>query len=200
MITFIILVPGNHINIYRKETIMIQLSVQKAAVMRFSTREFSSRAIDKSLLRKLFENSGQAPSSMNEQPWRWIVAHKKDRDEFNKLFACLDEGNQKWAGEAPVLMVICASTTFARNGRTNNHAFYDVGQAMGHFALLLTENDLFMRQMGGFIKEKAMTALDLPEGVEPIAFAAIGYLPENSITPEKQRKNINELILKDGIK
>lgn len=38
-----------------------------------------------------------APSSYNEQPWRFLVAKREDREPFDRLFVCLNEGNREWA-------------------------------------------------------------------------------------------------------
>ena len=60
-------------------------------------------------LKSLFEAARWAPSSNNEQPWRFLVATKDNRSEYDKLFSCLSEGNAKWVFRAPVLMLSVAS-------------------------------------------------------------------------------------------
>lgn len=60
---------------------------------RWSPRTFAERAIKPETLRSLFEAARWAPSSYNEQPWRFIVATKEERTEYERLFNCLVEGN-----------------------------------------------------------------------------------------------------------
>lgn len=167
----------------------------KLARERFSPRAFKDEPVNDELIKNLLKEAGNAPSSMNEQPWRFIYAHKSEHEKYNKLYACLDQGNQEWAGSAGVLMAVCATPRFKRNNRVNRHAFYDTGQAMGQFSLMLTESGLHMRQMGGFNSEKARIKFNLGDNLEPVIFAAIGYLEDTYKRPERTRLNINETII-----
>ena len=55
---------------------------------------FSDQPVEAQKLRILFEAARWAPSSNNEQPWRFIVANKDHETEWNRLLACLVEGNR----------------------------------------------------------------------------------------------------------
>ena len=48
---------------------------------RFSPRAFEDRSVAKETIRSLLEAARWAPSSFNEQPWRFIVATKDDPAE-----------------------------------------------------------------------------------------------------------------------
>src|SRR5215208_498760 len=98
---------------------------------RWSPRAFDpNRLVEPEKLRSLMEAARWAPSSNNERPWSFIVASKDNADEFGRLLSCLVEKNQSWANHAPVLMITVASNVFGRNGKSNRHAFHDVGQAV----------------------------------------------------------------------
>ena len=71
---------------------------------RFSPRAFEDRSVAKETIRSFLEAARWAPSSFNEQPWRFLVATKDDPAEHEKLLRCLAPGNQKWAETAPVLI------------------------------------------------------------------------------------------------
>src|SRR6185295_4926818 len=103
---------------------------------RWSPRSFADRAIEPEKLRSIMEAARWAPSSSNEQPWRYIVATKEDPANYARLFNCLVEGNKLWAKSAPVLMISVAMKTFTRNGKPNRFSGHDVGQAS---ALLTVE-------------------------------------------------------------
>src|SRR5512141_1436991 len=75
---------------------------------RWSPRAFGDRPIEPEMLLSLFEAARWAPSSNNGQPWRFLVATKDNRVEYDRLFNCLVEGSQKWAHRAPVLMLSVA--------------------------------------------------------------------------------------------
>ena len=142
---------------------------------RWSPRAFSDRPVEAEKLRILFEAARWAPSSNNEQPWRFIVATKDDETEWNRLFACLVEGNRKWAYRAPLLILSAAGLNFEDDSRPNRHAFHDTGMAVENLVLQATALGLATHQMAGFDVEKARVDLKIPSGYEPVAMIAVGY-------------------------
>ena len=79
--------------------------VHELIAKRWSPSGYSDRAVPDEDLRSILEAARWAASSYNEQPWSYIMATKADTAEFNKLLSCLVEGNQGWAGNAPVLLL-----------------------------------------------------------------------------------------------
>lgn len=146
---------------------------------RWSPRAFSDRMVEPEKLLSLWEAARWAPSSYNEQPWYFLVATKEDEVEYQKMLGCLAEGNQKWARNAPVLMVSVAKLTFDKNGKPNRHAFHDVGLAVAGMVFEATDLDLFVHQMAGFSPEQVREAYGVPDGFEPVAAIAIGYGAED---------------------
>jgi len=142
---------------------------------RWSPRAFSDRPVEAEKLRMLFEAARWAPSSNNEQPWRFIVATKDDETEWNRLFACLLEGNRKWAYRAPLLILSAAGLNFEDDSTPNRHAFHDTGMAVENLVLQATALGLATHQMAGFDVEKARADLKIPSGYEPVAMIAVGY-------------------------
>ncbi|MDX1646681.1 MAG: nitroreductase family protein [Longimicrobiales bacterium] len=161
---------------------------------RWSPRSFSDRPVTGEELRTLLEAARWAPSSYNEQPWRFIVALKDDRERFERLLGCLDEGNREWARNAPVLMLTVAKRVFERNGRENRHAFHDVGLAMGNLLNQATEMGLYVHQMAGIDPEGAREAFDVPERFEVVAGVALGHLgdPEQLDDPGRRKSEVSE--------
>ncbi|QGJ71752.1 Malonic semialdehyde reductase RutE [Planctomycetales bacterium 10988] len=155
---------------------------------RWSPLAFSSRPVETERLRSLFEAARWAASSYNEQPWRYIVAQKSDDETYQKVLACLVEGNQAWAKYAPVLGLSVASTKFQRNQKPNRHAFHDVGQATAHLALEATKQGLYVHQMAGFDADQARSTFQIPEDFEPVAGFALGYPGSISDLSEDHQK------------
>ena len=62
---------------------------------RWSPRAFDERPVESNALNSLFEAARWAPSSSNEQPWRFVVATKENPTAYDRLLACLLEGNRK---------------------------------------------------------------------------------------------------------
>lgn len=166
----------------------MDIPIHDLLARRWSPRAFDAQPVDADLLRTLFEAARWAPSSNNEQPWRFIVASKNHEVDWNRLFNCLAEGNQKWAVRAPVLMLSVASMHFADDGKPNRHAFHDMGLATENLVLQATASGLVAHQMAGFDVEKARVDLRIPAGYEPVAMIAIGYPGNPDILPERLRE------------
>lgn len=145
---------------------------------RFSPYKFSSRAVKPEDLRMLFEAARSAPSSYNEQPWRFVVATRQDTDAFESMVQTLVERNREWAQHAPVLVLSVAKLEFTHTGKPNRHAFYNVGQAAAYLTLQATALGLYVHQMAGFDAGKARQLLSIPEGYEPVSMMVVGYLDE----------------------
>jgi nitroreductase len=159
---------------------------------RWSPLAFSARRVEPATLLTLFEAARWAPSSFNEQPWRFLVATKDEPAEFERMLDCLVPGNQRWAKDAPVLMLSIAARTFTRNNRPNRHAMYDTGAAVMSLIVQATALGLYAHQMGGFSIERAREVYAIPEEHEPAAAIALGYLGE----PDSLAEDLRERELK----
>ena len=155
---------------------------------RWSPRAFDPRPVEPEKLRDLFEAARWAPSSSNEQPWSFIVATKDQPEPFANLLSCLVEANQRWAKNAPVLMMSVASMQFARNGKPNRHAWHDTGMAMSNLLAQAMSMDLFVHQMAGYDPARAREVLAIPATHEPVAAAAIGYAGDPNTLPDDLRE------------
>ena len=87
----------------------------RAIARRRAAMAFASRPVPPESLRLVFEAARWAPSSFNEQPWRFVVATKKDDEGYERLASCLSKGNA-WAREAPVLILALAVGWFSTHG------------------------------------------------------------------------------------
>src|SRR5947208_12790761 len=104
---------------------------------RWSPRAFDpTRALPRRELHRLFEAARWAPSSSNEQPWRFVVADRyRTPDDFASLHGALMQSNQSWASSAPVLILVAVNMLLTRTGGPNRSAWYDTGQAVGFLTL-----------------------------------------------------------------
>ena len=154
---------------------------------RWSPRAFADRLVEPDKLRSLFEAARWAPSSNNEQPWRFLVATKENKADWDRLFNCLVEGNQKWAYRVPVLMLSVATLTFD-DGSANRHAFHDTGMAVENLVIQAKALGLFVHQMAGFRIEQARVECKIPDGFEPVAMIAVGYPGDPATLPDSLRE------------
>jgi len=172
-------------NLAMEKTADAAYSIGGLISRRWSPLTFSNQPIEPEKLRQVLEAARWAASSYNEQPWSFIVATKDNSTEFERLLSCLAEGNQEWAKEAPVLMLSIAKLYFEKNGDKNRHAFHDVGAAAANLALQATDLGLFIHQMAGFDVAKACEVYQIPEGYEPVAAIALGYLGDPNTLSER---------------
>lgn len=168
---------------------------------RWSPRSFSPEPVGRETLNTLLEAARWAPSSNNEQPWRFIYAFRGSRS-YEKIFNCLSEFNQKWARNAPILMLTAIKEKFD-SGKENYHALHDLGLAMGNLTLQAQSQGIALHQMAGVDWKKAHEIFDVPEGYHVATAVAIGYyggdpgqLPEEIEKKEKaqrKRKPLNDI-------
>src|SRR5262245_44307594 len=122
---------------------------------RWSPRAFSDKDIAPETLCSLFEAARWAASSSNEQPWRFIVATRNDKENFEKALQPLVEFNVNWAKHAAVVGFAVCELAFAKNKVPNRNAQYDTGAAMALLSVEATARGLFVHQMAGFDREPA---------------------------------------------
>jgi nitroreductase len=157
---------------------------------RWSPRAFDpSRDVALDDLKRLFEAARWAPSSFNEQPWRFVVGdRRRDTPAFASILDTLDASNRAWAQHAPVLVVVAVRLTLTRTGAANQNAWYDAGQAVGFLTLQATSVGLAIRQMEGFDRAAVARACGVPADFEAIVVMAIGYAGEPAqLASEKER-------------
>jgi nitroreductase len=157
---------------------------------RWSPRAFdATREVSQADLLRLFEAARWAPSSLNEQPWRFVVADRARTPEaFAAIHATLTGKNPTWAGAAPVLALVAIRRNYEGHEVVNQSAWYDAGQAVALLVVQATSMDLSVRQMEGFDRERARAAVNMPPEFEPAVAIAIGYAGDpESLSVEKYR-------------
>lgn len=162
-----------------------QIDIHEYISSRRSHLAFADRPVEPEKIASLFEAARWAPSSFNEQPWRFIYAEKRSPAEFQNMLDCLVPENRIWAKNAPLMVVSMATLNFTRNGKANKYAYHDVGLAVGNLLTQATSMGLVVHQMGGYSVEKARENLLIPEGFDPVAMIAVGYPGSYRDLPEE---------------
>jgi nitroreductase len=160
--------------------------------LRWSPRAFADQPVESWKIGSLFEAARWAPSSFNEQPWRFIIANRhEDPEFFETMLDILVPVNQVWAKDAPVLILSVAKTRFTLNDAPNRHAYHDVGLAVENMMIQAEHIGLAGHQMAGFDVEKARAVLEIPEGFDPVAMIVIGYMGNpDSLPPELKEREL----------
>lgn len=152
---------------------------------RWSPRAMSGETISKMDLMSLFEAARWAPSSYNNQPWRFLYAFR-DTQWWSTYFNLLVEFNQSWAKNAAALVVMVSKKTFDNGEPSLTHSF-DAGSAWGQLALQASIKNLVAHGMQGFDYDKAREVLHIPSDYQVEAMCAIGKLGKKEDLPEAMR-------------
>jgi len=170
---------------------------------RKSIRAFQDKSISEAELLHLFEAARWAPSSRNEQPWRFIFAQKEDLGSFEKMLSSLNESNRVWARNASALLLVLSKSRFSDSDTPNAHARYDTGLAVANLSFQATAMNLSLHQLGGFNAAMAAELFHVPQGFDPVVMIALGYPGEPESLPEplrsregmaRKRKPLDELL------
>jgi nitroreductase len=147
--------------------------VEPLIVRRWSPRAMSGEPLAERELLTLFEAARWAPSTYNEQEWRFLYA-RRDSQHWPTFFGLLVEANQAWCHRAAALIVVLSHKVFTRNGKPNPVHTFDAGAAFENFALQGTAMGLVVHGMAGFERDQARTALSVPGDYEVEAMIAVG--------------------------
>ena len=173
-----------------KKPATTQAPVHDIIANRWSPRAYdASKPVSQAQIISMLEAARWAPSCFGDEPWRFIVWDKnKDAAAWEKAFDCIVQGNQGWAKDAPVFVLICAGTLFEQNQKPNRWGAYDTGAAAVSLSLQATSMGLVTHQMGGFDGEKTRAAFNIPEQFEMMSMMAVGYIGDVDALPEEAKE------------
>ena len=168
---------------------------------RWSARAFSTKTVEKSKLLSILEAARSAPSSRNEQPWRYIVFTDENPEKLDIARSVLLEINN-YAKRAPILICALTKKYYSDNGIYNKLHFHDLGAANENMFLESFNQGLIMHEMGGFDRDKARRVFNVPDEYEIGIMVAIGYQDSHDILPKRykekafsprERKSLSEI-------
>lgn len=155
---------------------------------RWSARSMTGEELDNEEIMSLFEAARWAPSSYNNQPWRFIYA-KRNTEHWDRLFNLLADGNRIWAKNSALLVVVISRKNFEYNEKPARTHQFDAGSAWENLALEAFSRGIVAHGMQGFDYDKARIDLEIPTDFEVMAMIAIGKKgPRESLPPELQEK------------
>jgi nitroreductase len=157
---------------------------------RWSPRAMTGEELADEELMSLFEAARWAPSSYNNQPWRFIYT-KRNTKQWDRLFNPLVDFNKSWAKDASALVVIVSRKNFEYNGAPSLTYQFDSGAAWQNLALEATAQGLATHAMQGFDYEKARKELKIPDSYDVMAMVAIGKrASKESLSAELQQREL----------
>ncbi len=178
-------------------------AIQPFFMSRVSSRAFSEERLTEEELSSLFEAARWAPSSYNNQPWRFVYARRSDK-EWETLFNVLVDFNKSWCKNADTLVVVISRQNFEHNNKPAGTASFDTGAAWMSLAIEAHARGIVAHGMQGFDYNAIKAALKIPDNFKVEAMVAIGKAGDKeSLSPElqakeepSQRKPLQEIVAK----
>ena len=178
-----------------------EVTINKLLAERWSPRAFNPEfIIDNNSLSSLLEAARWAPSCYGDQPWRFVVFQKHDITSWVGVLNCLSVGNQNWAMDASILIVVCSNTNFNHNNEPNRWAHYDTGAAAENICLQATSIGLFAHQMGGFDQDKVRSLSNIPTKFDILACMVVGKSLDESKLSKVQKDKEGQVRSRKALK
>ncbi len=176
------------------------MNFNQIALTRQSCRKYdASRDVEREKLDAILEAARLSPSACNGQPYHFTVCH----GDTAKLVAnsCMGMGMNKFAADAPVLIVISEEAyvkTAALGARVKNNDYrsIDIGIAAAYITCEAEAQGLGSCILGWFDDEKIRKICGLDKPVRLVV--TLGYAAEGDILREKKRKSLEELVTEQG--
>jgi len=141
---------------------------------RWSPRNFAKTPITEEKVKILLEAGRWAPSASNIQPWR-VIWGIKGTEMYDRIFDCLDDFNQTWAGNAQMLWINAFKKTMNTKDMENFHALHDLGLFMGNVVHQAHSMNIGVHQMAGVQFKKAQKEFHFPDDYHVTTAVAFGY-------------------------
>lgn len=164
-----------------------QYPIAEFIINRWSPRAMSGESMSDEELMSLFEAARWAPSSYNNQPWRFIYA-KRETPQWDTLFNLMVEFNQSWAKNAAALIVVVSRDTFEFDDKPARTHSFDTGAAWENLALQASVDGLVAHGMEGFSYKRAKEELNIPDGYTVEAMIAVGKPGNKDDLPQELRE------------
>ena len=166
---------------------------------RRSIRRYREEHIPDSVIEELLDLARYAPSSMNGQPWYFIVIRndetKRQLVEIKNKHCPAEKRMYKadFLQKAPVVVVVCVDRERSFNRGVENAVLAAANIMLGAYRRGV--GTVYMsayRHDDPSISEEIRQTLDIPKNVDPITIIALGYPGE---TPEpKTVRSLDEVV------
>lgn len=167
---------------------------------RKSVRKYTAEPVKKSVLESLITAASLAPSSLNQQPWRFLVVLSKEKKDVLKKVYTEARKKQKLYEQdvdalfkATPILVFCEKTMYPSTSSCwtaiENMVLAATNKGLGAVCM----NSPVTLEEDRVIISRIFKA---PENLEPVALVMVGHADEN---PEpKPRKNLREIMFTDS--
>jgi len=167
------------------------MNIDETIKGRRSIRRYQGRDIPDSMIRELLELATHAPSSMNGQPWHFIVVRaektKKRLVEIKNKYCPVEKQMYQadFLQKAPVIIVVCVDKQNSYDREVENGVLATANLMFGAYSRGLGSVYLSAYRNGEpGISDEIRQALGIPKHILPITLIPLGYpdeIPEPKI-------------------
>jgi len=163
---------------------------------RRSRRLFLGKRVSDEIIQKIIKCAISSPSSVDCQPWHFIVVQDKNRREV--LAKLKETDNRQHILTAPILIVVCVDT------KKSPSRYIEDGVCATQ-NILLTVHDLGLGSVyvtGGKpanpkIALRIKQILSLPDRIMPISILPVGYPDPSEVLDQKSLVKVTDVIHND---
>lgn len=146
-----------------------------------AVRSYQDKAVPPEVIRRIIEAGRLTGSSMNGQPWHFIVVEK--RETLRRLGALARTG--PYIAQAPVAVVVAIEPT--------RYAVSDGSRAIQAMILTAWAEGVGSNWVGFLGMAEVKPLLAIPDEVEVLAILPFGYPAQARGRGKKQRKPLSEV-------
>lgn len=172
------------------------MNFYEIACARQSCRSYdATKPVEEEKLSAILQAARLSPSACNGQPYHFSLCSGETAKAVAK--ACMGMGMNKFAGDAPVVLVIseepyCKSAAVGAKVKGNDYRSIDIGIAAAYITAEATAQGLGTCILGWLDDEKIRTICSLNGAVRLVI--TIGYAKETDLLRTKKRKDLTELV------
>ena len=161
------------------------MDVFEAVRTLLAVRRYQDRPVPEDVLRRIVEAGRLTASSMNMQPWHFIVV--QDRDTLRQLGALAPTG--PYIAQAPLAIVVAIDKT--------RFAVSDASRAIQSMLLTAWSEGVGSNWVGFGGLEDVKALLNIPAELDLLAILPFGYPVDAVGRGKKQRKPLAEVAHRD---
>lgn len=172
------------------------MNFREIALNRQSCRSYDpEKEVEEEKLTAILESGRLAPSACNGQPYHFTVCRGETAKAVAK--ACMGMGMNKFAIDAPVLLVISEkpyvkSAAVGAKVKNNDYRSMDIGIAAAYLTAEAIVQGLGSCMLGWFDNDKLRSLCSLDGDVRLVI--TLGYAKEDDKLRIKKRKDMEDLV------
>jgi nitroreductase len=176
-----------------------KMEIDETIKERRSIRSYLGRDIPDSVIEELLDLARYAPSSMNGQPWHFIVVRaeksKRRLAEIKNQYCPVEKQIYKadFLQKAPVIIIVCVDKQKSYDREVENGVLATANLMLAAYSRGLGSVYLSAYRNGEpRISEEIRQALNIPQNLDPITIVPLGY--PNEVPEPKIVQSLEEMI------